>query len=51
MLKSYFMRWTIGVIAFIAIVSFVRFRPWHWRQQPVPLGGRESLTVGFLPVT
>src|SRR5450631_1769135 len=50
MFQSSLGRWTMGVIAFVAILSLVRFKPWERHSQEIPRA-RETLTVGFLPVT
>src|ERR1700733_1552933 len=53
MLRSSTFKWTLGVLAFVAAVTLLRFRPWEHRDV-LPSGGtasRETLTVGFLPVT
>jgi NitT/TauT family transport system substrate-binding protein len=41
------------VIVFVAGVSLLRFRPWEHggKEQPTETGDRQTLTVGFLPVT
>ncbi len=50
--RSYAARWVLGVLAFLAVISVLRFKPWlshadsGWGRSP-----RERLTVGFLPVT
>jgi len=46
-------RWFAGAIAFMGITSLVRFRLWDHSKQPLDQTGeiRETLTVGFLPVT
>jgi NitT/TauT family transport system substrate-binding protein len=48
-LRSHGARWILGMLAFIAVLGVLRFKPWHH-------GGtdgeaRERLIVGFLPVT
>ena len=53
MLRSSLARWVIGILAFIAVLGVLRFKPWK------NLGGagnesalmRQQLSVGFLPVT
>jgi NitT/TauT family transport system substrate-binding protein len=54
MIRSSAARWVLGVIVFVACISLLRFRPWqhtgnHLSGESVE--GRETLTVGFLPVT
>jgi NitT/TauT family transport system substrate-binding protein len=55
MFRSPVLRWTLGVIAFLAAVTLLRFRPWERSLTPQEGGAaneaRETLTVGFLPVT
>ena len=52
---SPFVRWAAGAVVFVAILGVLRLQP--WRRSPVTPAsesagsGRESLTVGFLPVT
>ena len=45
-----FVRWGVGAIAFVAVLATLRFHPWH-RPIPVASALRETLAVGFLPVT
>jgi hypothetical protein len=42
------MRVLFGVIAVVAVLAALRFKPW---QRPAADQRREKLTVGFLPVT
>jgi NitT/TauT family transport system substrate-binding protein len=54
MFRSSAARWILGVLAFVAAISLLRFRPWeHSVKQPSGQNSeaRETLTVGFLPVT
>ena len=54
MIRSSAARWVLGVIVFVAGISLLRFRPWeHSAKPPTGKNGevRETLTVGFLPVT
>src|SRR5882757_9286339 len=47
-------RWTLGVLAFAAVIAVARFRPWERTARPQPDDAsemRETLKVGFLPVT
>jgi NitT/TauT family transport system substrate-binding protein len=54
-LSSPFVRWGAGALAFVAILAALRLQP--WQQSPVTtrgesaVSGRETLAVGFLPVT
>jgi NitT/TauT family transport system substrate-binding protein len=56
MLRSPFVRWGLGAVALIVILGVVRAKPWR---QAAPVdqsaagatGGRDTLAVGFLPVT
>jgi len=44
----------LGVIAAIAVLGLLRFKPWQRDQSTQSTeiaGGRASLNVGFLPVT
>jgi NitT/TauT family transport system substrate-binding protein len=53
MLRSPMTRWILGVAAFVAVITMMRFRPWERRYASTSDNkvARESLTVGFLPVT
>src|SRR6478752_2715898 len=53
MLRSPTTRWILGVVAFVAVITVMRFRPWERRGASTSddRTARESLTVGFLPVT
>jgi hypothetical protein len=55
MFRSSATRWILGVIAIIAVLGLLRYKPWQrsGSQQTVDQGseGRASLNVGFLPVT
>jgi len=48
MLRSNVARVTLGVIALIAVLGLLRYKPW---QREAPPASRERLAVGFLPVT
>ena len=48
MIRSSIARWVIGVIAAIAVLGLIRFKPWE-RNRSAAL--RQDLKVGFLPVT
>jgi NitT/TauT family transport system substrate-binding protein len=54
MFRSSAARWLIGVVAVIALLGLLRFKPWQrGAQQTADLANeaRASLNVGFLPVT
>ena len=56
MLRSPIARWTLGVIALIAVLGVLRFKPWRYdslRQvfQGKSENSRMELKVGYLPVT
>jgi len=54
MFRSSAARWIIGVIAVIAVLGLLRYKPWQrGAQQTAGLTdeAREKLKVGFLPVT
>src|SRR5688572_15426692 len=53
MLRSPMTRWTLGLLAFIAVITLLRYRPWQQqrREKSGDAAARETLTVGFLPVT
>jgi NitT/TauT family transport system substrate-binding protein len=54
MFRSSATRWIIGVIAIIAALGLLRYKPWQRGQQRTAQQAgeaRESLNVGFLPVT
>ena len=42
MLRSPLTRWLVGIVAFIAVLGLLRFKPWQ---------RGSSFRVGFLPVT
>jgi NitT/TauT family transport system substrate-binding protein len=46
-------RWILGVLVFVAVITLLRFRPWESRsaRHSTDASARETLTVGFLPVT
>ena len=54
MLRSSVSRWVLGLVALVAVLGLVRFKPWQ-RLAPPGAGrtaeARERLNVGFLPVT
>ncbi len=56
MLRSPLTRWIIGIVAFIAILALVRFKPWQHRSVGGMLGSvsktsPQELKIGYLPVT
>ncbi len=56
MLRSPFTRWVVGIVAFIAVLGVLRFKPWHYSSVGEMLGRRskstlQELKVGYLPVT
>jgi NitT/TauT family transport system substrate-binding protein len=54
-MSSPFVRWGVGALALVAVLAVLRLQPWRSTVTPVPAasagGARETLTVGFLPVT
>ncbi|HET7695384.1 MAG TPA: ABC transporter substrate-binding protein [Vicinamibacterales bacterium] len=52
---SPFVRWTAGAVVFVAVLAVLRLQPWQRSPITPPPGSgdgaRETLTVGFLPVT
>src|SRR6266496_2139345 len=56
MLRSPTIRWGVGIVAFIAVLGVLRFRPWHYGSVGEMFSGRsqstlQELKVGYLPVT
>jgi len=56
MLRSSATRWVLGVVAVIAVLGLLRFKPWqHGGLGRTGTGNsdqaRQELSVGFLPVT
>jgi NitT/TauT family transport system substrate-binding protein len=56
MLRSPIARWTLGVIALIAVLGVLRFKPWRYESLKQVFQGksensRMELKVGYLPVT
>src|SRR6266702_4925788 len=56
MLRSPITRWLVGIIAFIAVLGVLRFKPWQRGSFSEMVTGRsrsalQELKVGFLPVT
>jgi hypothetical protein len=56
-LRSKLFQIAVGVLAFIAILGVLRFKPWQQRAGSSQAAtrtdesGRQELQVGFLPVT
>ena len=50
MFRSSSARWIAGSIAFLAVLTLARFKPWEKRPAQ-STQSRETLAVGFLPVT
>jgi NitT/TauT family transport system substrate-binding protein len=52
---SPFVRWSAGALVFVAVLAVLRLRPWQRTSETVTeesaRRGRETLAVGFLPVT
>lgn len=49
MMRSPFVRWVVGALALLGVLVFLRVKPWR---APAPRAtARETLAVGFLPVT
>jgi len=48
MFRSAGVRWVLGTISFLVLITVLRFKPW---QRDVAQLVREELSVGFLPVT
>ena len=54
MLRSPITRWLIGIVAFIAVLGVLRFKPWQsgsMKNSGQLNSARQELKVGFLPVT
>ena len=55
MLRSSVSRWVLGLVALVAVLGLIRFKPWQRLASPGGGGrtaeARERLNVGFLPVT
>jgi len=54
MMRSPVLRWTIGALAAVALLAVLRLKPWKPADHAVqgsPTEMRETLAVGFLPVT
>ena len=54
-MSSPFVRWGAGALAFVAILAALRLQPWErsagTASEESSARGRETLAVGFLPVT
>jgi len=54
-MSSPFVRWGAGAVALVALLAVLRLQPWRPSTAAAPDGsaggGRETLAVGFLPVT
>jgi len=54
-LSSPLVRWGAGAVALVAVLGVLRYRPWQQAAQTpareAAAAGRETLAVGFLPVT
>ena len=50
MFRSSAIRWIVGSLALLAVLSVVRYKPWQ-RGSTHIFQARETLAVGFLPVT
>ena len=52
MFRSSVSRWVLGLLLLIAVLAFIRFKPWRLRSNgPQQARARAELKVGFLPVT
>lgn len=51
MMRSPFFRWAVGAIGVVIALGVMRTKPWHWRDRADAGEARETLKVGFLPVT
>ena len=52
MLRSPFVRWTLGTLAVVIALGVLRLQPWTRRAAPTATTtAPETLAVGFLPVT
>jgi hypothetical protein len=54
MLRSAAARWVLGTLAFILVLGVLRYKPWQrpeTQENAVTSPTRETLAVGFLPVT
>jgi NitT/TauT family transport system substrate-binding protein len=54
MMRSPLVRWTLGALVLVLVLTVLRLKPWKPADrstQGSPTGVRETLAVGFLPVT
>ena len=54
MFRSSAARWILGTLAFIVVLGLLRYKPWQrpeTQENAAAPHARETLTVGFLPVT
>ena len=52
MFQNTYVKIILGVIAAIAVLGLLRFKPWQRGTRPADIAdARASLNVGFLPVT
>ncbi len=52
MIRSPLFRWSLGALVIVLLLGVLRTRPWERDETPAtPAGPRETLRVGFLPVT
>ena len=54
MFRSPVVRWIAGLVLVVAVLAFVRFKPWHFLSHQSAQQQVQALTelkVGFLPVT
>jgi NitT/TauT family transport system substrate-binding protein len=54
MFRSSAARWVLGTLAFIVVLGLLRYKPWQrpeTQENAAAPHARETLTVGFLPVT
>ena len=56
MLRSPITRWLVGIVAFIAVLGVLRFKPWQYGSVGEMFSGQskstlQELKVGYLPVT
>jgi len=51
MMRSPFVRWGVGALALVAVLGVLREKPWKRGERSGAVDARESLKVGYLPVT
>jgi hypothetical protein len=50
--RSPLLRWGVGALCAVALLGLLRAKPWQRRPAELPEEkGRQTLAVGFLPVT